>query len=131
VEAYTKPILLIGRENMNRVVQGDIVVVEVFGEQEWKAPTEEVIDQDCKSEFVLAQIVLTKLKLRSRTMMQKSPTRRVKELLWMKRRYGLSLLLDQQPRSSPRDALLVSSRGTGERMWSSVCRATRVDIIII
>jgi exosome complex exonuclease DIS3/RRP44 len=54
VEAYSKPILLIGRGNMNRAVQGDIVVVEVFSEQEWKAPTEEVIDQDCRSEFVLA-----------------------------------------------------------------------------
>ena len=48
---------------MNRAVQGDIVVVEVFSEQEWKAPTEEVIDQDCKSEFVLAQVTLTKLKV--------------------------------------------------------------------
>ena len=47
---------------MNRAVQGDIVVVEVFSEQEWKAPTEEVIDQDCKSEFVLARITLTRLK---------------------------------------------------------------------
>jgi exosome complex exonuclease DIS3/RRP44 len=54
VEAYSKPVLLIGRENMNRAVQGDIVVVEVFSEQEWKAPTEVVIDQDCESEFVLA-----------------------------------------------------------------------------
>ena len=78
MEAYSKPILLIGRENMNRAVQGDIVVVEVFSEQEWKAPTEEVIDQDCKLEFVLTQVPLTKLKLRSRTMMQRSPTRRVK-----------------------------------------------------
>ena len=51
MEAYNKPILLVGRGNMNRAVQGDIVVVEVFSEQEWKAPTEEVIDQDCKSEF--------------------------------------------------------------------------------
>jgi exosome complex exonuclease DIS3/RRP44 len=49
VVAYNKPILLTGRENMNRAVQGDIVVVEVFSEQEWKAPTEEVVDQDCKS----------------------------------------------------------------------------------
>jgi exosome complex exonuclease DIS3/RRP44 len=63
VEAYAKPILLVGRENMNRAVQGDIVAVEVFSEQEWKAPTEEVIDQDCKSEFVLAQIALTNLKV--------------------------------------------------------------------
>ena len=49
MEAYSKPILLVGRGNMNRAVQGDIVVAEVFSEQEWKAPTEEVIDQDCKS----------------------------------------------------------------------------------
>jgi exosome complex exonuclease DIS3/RRP44 len=48
VEAYSKPILLIGRENMNRAVQGDIVVVNVFSEQEWKAPTDEVVDQDCE-----------------------------------------------------------------------------------
>ncbi|PPQ74156.1 hypothetical protein CVT24_012874 [Panaeolus cyanescens] len=46
VPAFTKPILLIGRENMNRAVNGDIVVVEVFDEKEWKAPADEVIDQD-------------------------------------------------------------------------------------
>ncbi|KAF7980217.1 hypothetical protein HWV62_39325 [Athelia sp. TMB] len=46
VPAFTKPILLIGRENMNRAVQGDVVVVEVFDEKEWKAPADEVVDQD-------------------------------------------------------------------------------------
>lgn len=46
--AFTKPILLVGRENMNRAVQGDVVVVEVFNEREWKAPTDEVIDQEGK-----------------------------------------------------------------------------------
>ncbi|KAI0303388.1 RNB-domain-containing protein [Multifurca ochricompacta] len=46
VEAYSKPVLLIGRENMNRAVQGDIVTIEVFNEQEWKAPTDEVVDQE-------------------------------------------------------------------------------------
>ena len=30
VPAFTKPVLLVGRENMNRAVQGDLVVVEVF-----------------------------------------------------------------------------------------------------
>lgn len=48
VPAYKKPILLVGRENMNRVVDGDIVVVEVFDESEWKAPADEVVDQDCE-----------------------------------------------------------------------------------
>ncbi|KAF8839454.1 RNB-domain-containing protein [Paxillus ammoniavirescens] len=46
VPAFSKPVLLIGRENMNRAVHGDVVVVEVFDESEWKAPAEEVIDQE-------------------------------------------------------------------------------------
>lgn len=46
VPAFTKPVLLIGREHMNRAVQGDVVVVEVFEEKQWKAPADEVVDQD-------------------------------------------------------------------------------------
>ncbi|KIJ51340.1 hypothetical protein M422DRAFT_776615 [Sphaerobolus stellatus SS14] len=46
VHAFTKPVLLIGREHMNRSVHGDVVVVEVFPESEWKAPAEEVVDQE-------------------------------------------------------------------------------------
>ncbi|KAG5643684.1 hypothetical protein DXG03_000517 [Asterophora parasitica] len=46
VPAFTKPILLIGRENMNRAVHGDVVAVEVFDESEWKAPNDEVVDQE-------------------------------------------------------------------------------------
>jgi len=48
VPAFSKPVLLIGRENMNRAVQGDVVVVEVFDKKEWKAPADEVVDQDGK-----------------------------------------------------------------------------------
>ncbi|KAF8714246.1 hypothetical protein AX14_012862 [Amanita brunnescens Koide BX004] len=44
--AFNKPVLLQGRENMNRSVHGDIVVVEVFPEAEWSAPADEVVDQD-------------------------------------------------------------------------------------
>ncbi|PFH47029.1 hypothetical protein AMATHDRAFT_153135 [Amanita thiersii Skay4041] len=44
--AFNKPVLLQGRENMNRAVHGDIVVVEVFSESEWSAPADEVVDQD-------------------------------------------------------------------------------------
>ncbi|KAH9834605.1 RNB-domain-containing protein [Rhodofomes roseus] len=46
VAAFDKPILLIGRENMNRAVQGDVVAVEVFSESEWKAPADEVVEQE-------------------------------------------------------------------------------------
>ena len=46
VPAFDKPVLLIGRENMNRAIQGDVVAVEVFPESEWKAPADEVVDQE-------------------------------------------------------------------------------------
>ena len=46
--AFSKPVLLVGRENMNMAVDGDIVTVEVFDEKEWKAPADEVVDQDSK-----------------------------------------------------------------------------------
>ncbi|KAI4518003.1 RNB-domain-containing protein [Schizophyllum commune Loenen D] len=46
VPAFSQPILLVGRENMNRSVQGDVVVVEVFDEKEWKAPADEVVDAE-------------------------------------------------------------------------------------
>ena len=51
VPAFTKPVLLVGRENLNRAVQGDIVVVEVFDEKDWKAPGEAVVDQECEHHF--------------------------------------------------------------------------------
>ena len=38
---------------MNRAVQGDIVVVEVFPESEWKAPADAVVDQECECYFKL------------------------------------------------------------------------------
>ncbi|KAI0033260.1 RNB-domain-containing protein [Vararia minispora EC-137] len=46
VPAFAKPVLLVGRENMNRAVHGDIVAVEVFNKTDWKAPADEVIDQE-------------------------------------------------------------------------------------
>jgi exosome complex exonuclease DIS3/RRP44 len=41
-----KPVLLVGRSSMNRAIDGDVVVVQLLPENEWKAPGEEVVDQD-------------------------------------------------------------------------------------
>ncbi|KAG8908746.1 exosome catalytic subunit dis3 [Tulasnella sp. 403] len=46
VQAFSKPVLLVGREHMNRAIDGDIVAVHVFPETEWRAPGDEVVDQD-------------------------------------------------------------------------------------
>lgn len=44
--AFTRPILLVGRESMNRAVDGDVVAVQMLPKDQWKAATEEVIDAD-------------------------------------------------------------------------------------
>ena len=44
--AFSRPVLLIGRENMNRAVHGDVVAIEIFDEKDWKAPVDQVIDQE-------------------------------------------------------------------------------------
>jgi exosome complex exonuclease DIS3/RRP44 len=49
VPAFGKAVLLVGSENTNRSVTGDYVVVEVLPESEWKAPADEVLDEECKS----------------------------------------------------------------------------------
>ncbi|WVR04559.1 hypothetical protein IAU60_001566 [Kwoniella sp. DSM 27419] len=46
ISGLKKPVLLVGREAMNRSVNGDVVVVEILPESEWKAPGTEVVDQD-------------------------------------------------------------------------------------
>ncbi|QRV85273.1 exosome complex exonuclease DIS3/RRP44 [Ceratobasidium sp. AG-Ba] len=46
VSGFSKPILLLGREAMNRSIQGDFVVVELLPESEWKAPADAVIDAE-------------------------------------------------------------------------------------
>jgi len=46
VHSYEKAILLVGTENMNRSVTGDMVVVEVLPESEWRAPADEVLDEE-------------------------------------------------------------------------------------
>jgi exosome complex exonuclease DIS3/RRP44 len=44
--SFSRPVLLIGRENMNRAVHGDVVAIEIFDEKDWKVPVDQVIDQE-------------------------------------------------------------------------------------
>lgn len=46
VPKYPKPVLLIGRENLNRAVHGDQVVVEILDEDEWGVEGDKVVDQE-------------------------------------------------------------------------------------
>jgi exosome complex exonuclease DIS3/RRP44 len=55
VMSLDRPVLLVGRQAMNRSVDGDVVVVEIFPKEQWQAPGEEVVDQDS------ALIIVTQL----------------------------------------------------------------------
>ncbi|KAJ4986891.1 RNB domain-containing protein [Stagonosporopsis vannaccii] len=46
VPTFEKPLIILGRENSNRAVSGDVVVVEVLPQDQWKAPSTKIIEED-------------------------------------------------------------------------------------
>jgi exosome complex exonuclease DIS3/RRP44 len=46
VPAFPKPLLILGRENINRAIDGDLVVVEVLPKDQWKEPSTQVIEEE-------------------------------------------------------------------------------------
>ncbi|KAK5114830.1 hypothetical protein LTR62_001987 [Meristemomyces frigidus] len=46
VPAFDKSLIIQGRENSNRAVSGDIVVIEVLPKDQWKAPSSQVIEEE-------------------------------------------------------------------------------------
>lgn len=46
VPTFDKPLLILGRENINRAVHGDIAVVEVLPKDQWKEPSTKIIDEE-------------------------------------------------------------------------------------
>ncbi|KAL1634779.1 exosome catalytic subunit dis3 [Neofusicoccum ribis] len=46
VPAFEKSLLVLGRENSNRAVSGDVVVVEVLPKEQWKAPSSKIIEEE-------------------------------------------------------------------------------------
>ena len=130
VPAFTKPILLVGGENMNRAIQGDVVVVELFDEKEWKAPADDVVDQDSMSST--NQIKLENLSLilssqpRSKMTMRLTLTRKAKTPRRSHKNQKLcapKLLQDALTNDSPPDGLSVSN-GTGGR-------ESTIDLIVV
>lgn len=46
VPAFDKSLLILGRENSNRAVSGDVVVVQVLPQDQWKAPSTKIIEEE-------------------------------------------------------------------------------------
>ncbi|KAI9674694.1 MAG: exosome catalytic subunit dis3 [Caeruleum heppii] len=46
VPAFDKSLLVLGRESINRAVQGDVVVIEVLPKSQWKKPSTKIIEEE-------------------------------------------------------------------------------------
>lgn len=46
VPAFDKALLILGRESSNRSVSGDVVVVEILPKDQWKSPSDQILDED-------------------------------------------------------------------------------------
>lgn len=46
VPAFDKPLLILGRENSNRAIAGDVVVLEVLPKDQWKAPSSKILEEE-------------------------------------------------------------------------------------
>ena len=55
VPAFDKSLLILGRENSNRAVSGDVVVVEVLPKAQWKAPSTKIIEEDMLNRYENAE----------------------------------------------------------------------------
>ena len=46
VPAFSRSLLILGRENSNRAIQGDVVVIEVLPKLQWKSPSTKIIQEE-------------------------------------------------------------------------------------
>lgn len=46
VPAFPKPLLVLGRDSINRAVDGDVVVVELLPQDKWKEPSNKIIEEE-------------------------------------------------------------------------------------
>ncbi|KAL8936280.1 MAG: hypothetical protein Q9211_004263 [Gyalolechia sp. 1 TL-2023] len=51
VAAFDKSLLILGRENSNRAVQDDVVVVEVLPKAQWKAPSSKIVEEETLNKY--------------------------------------------------------------------------------
>jgi len=46
VPAFPKPLVILGRENINRSINGDVAVVEVLPKDQWKEPSTKIVEEE-------------------------------------------------------------------------------------
>lgn len=46
VPSFNRPLIILGRENINRAVTGDLVVVELLPKDQWKQPSSKIVEEE-------------------------------------------------------------------------------------
>ncbi len=63
VEGFNEDILIQGRENLNRVINGDTVVIEMLPKEEWKSPSKIIVQsataKSATGNFIFFAILIT------------------------------------------------------------------------
>ncbi|KAF8245100.1 RNB-domain-containing protein [Wilcoxina mikolae CBS 423.85] len=49
VPSFNRPLIILGRENINRAVTGDLVVVELLPKDQWKQPSSKIVEEESLS----------------------------------------------------------------------------------
>ena len=109
VEGYEKFVLVHGRESLNRAVDGDIVAVELFPEDKWKAPSDvilqdeqedpgDILEEENEDETVV------------KTEAEKTPTGRVIGIIRRKWRQYCGILLPNAVKGSTRHIFVPAER---------------------
>lgn len=110
VEDRDKPILVQGREGLNRAVDGDTVAVELLPEEEWSAPSEIVLQDDETSdtdELVDEEEKLIKDKKKEG---EKQPTGRIVGIIRRKWRQYCGILQSNAVKGSLRHIFVPAER---------------------
>ncbi|XP_018332640.1 exosome complex exonuclease RRP44 [Agrilus planipennis] len=64
VDGYEDAILVQGRSGQNRAIDGDLVAVEIFKEQDWIAPSEIILEDESRVDTAVEEVLLKENELK-------------------------------------------------------------------
>ncbi|XP_075227748.1 exosome complex exonuclease RRP44-like protein Dis3 [Lycorma delicatula] len=111
VEDHEKPILVQGREGLNRAVDGDTVAIELLPESEWSIPSELVLqDEEIDSGDVLEREEEEELGKAKKKDVEKQPTGRVVGIIRRKWRQYCGILQENPVKGYVRHMFIPAER---------------------
>ncbi|XP_039289290.1 exosome complex exonuclease RRP44 [Nilaparvata lugens] len=111
VENLEKPVLIQGRESLNRAVDGDTVAIELLPESEWSAPSELILeDVEPEAGDVLEEEEERELREAKKKQVEKQPTGKVVGIIRRKWRQYCGILQENPVKGSVRHMFVPAER---------------------